>query len=124
MQGIQHFHYLQKQETITFNPYPSMVFALLFSIFVGILFSFPSIFEKIRRQGKWKYDCVKMIAVGIPSLLVALTSLIYFSPMVDDLGYYSKVLMFLADGGIPLQIIAGIVFGFVVINCFRKGIKG
>ncbi|WP_174727328.1 hypothetical protein [Mesobacillus harenae] len=101
--------------TITF--YKQMVFFLIFTIVLGVLFALPSLAKKIMRQGKWNFDWVQFLSVGIPSIIVAAAPLIHFSSI--SIGGLLSPLV-LPGYGRFISAIAGIAFGFNMLICIKK----
>jgi hypothetical protein len=108
---------LQEQVRVTFKSMPLLVYSAFFPVIIGILLGIPGFVRTCRQPAAWSFDWVKFIAVGVPSLYGSLFIWLYFSPVGSNLPFASTVLGF---GGSTFPAICGIVFGYILIGCFRK----
>lgn len=83
----------------------------IYPILIGCLIALPQIIRNISKTGFWHFDWVKFLIMGIPSLYIAFTHIIYFS----GFGGFLPVLH-----SEHLYIIGGIIFGTVLLTSFYK----
>lgn len=120
LQGIKYAGNLEKiVATQTFNPFPLLVFKMIFPIVLGILMALPHLFKLWATKVAWRYDWVKFISIGIPTFFVTILPLAYFYP--PGLGRYLYLLFgqIIHSLLIP-QTFGGIVFGYVLLSSFNK----
>ncbi|OEF97591.1 hypothetical protein [Desulfuribacillus alkaliarsenatis] len=109
------FHF---QSTFEFKPV--MIARTIVPIVLGLFLALPKFICEWRRVGKWKYDWVKLLAIGIPTLYIALmpvftfTSVKYFYPVIPILGSVSVALQTM-----PYSV-AGYAFGYILIASLYK----
>lgn len=101
--------------TETYQPLPLMVFKMILPIVLGILMALPHFLELwTNKKVRWRFDWVKLTAIGIPTFFIAILPLAYFYP--PGLGRY---LYFIHSLLIP-PAIGGIVFGYLLLSSFEK----
>jgi len=109
-----HFE-LKQQAQVKYNPIPQVMFSTLFPIFIGILLKLPGMWDQ-RHVTRWGMDWPKLIVVGIPSFYFSLGILLVFTNIIPSLPLFT----FVIREGFPLiHIIAGIVFGYVMLDSMR-----
>ncbi|KNB70538.1 hypothetical protein ADS79_16620 [Brevibacillus reuszeri] len=99
----------------TFNSFPSNLYSSLYPTLIGLLFALPKFVQVIKAEGRWNFDWIRIVAVGIPTLFGATVILIYFSP----LGTYFPSISILSVGT-KFSTICGIVLGYLILSCFQK----
>jgi hypothetical protein len=112
---LRYNHILLEYAKVTFNRYPHQIYITVYPIFLGILFALPNFIHNSKTKGKWKFDWVKGIAIGVPTLLGSIIIWLYFSP----LGMYIPLTPLL-HYGTEFSTISGIVFGYTILNSFQK----
>lgn len=93
--------------------FKSLYFWLLpiYPILIGFLIALPQFIKNTCKTGAWHFDWVKFLAMGIPSLYIAFSYIIYFSPVGSFLPViHSK----------HLYVIGGIAFGNVLLTSIYK----
>lgn len=65
--------YLRAVMGRTFKILPMIIFIVVFPVVVGLLLALPSYIVEYRKEGKWRYDWTKFIAIAIPALYVILS---------------------------------------------------
>lgn len=101
----------------TYSPYPHLVFLAIFPIVIGIILAIPKIIRKAKEQGNWHFDWVMFIAIGTPTLYVAISPALYFSPIGIYLPRIGTVTF--TYSATP-QIICGVIFGYLILSVFDK----
>lgn len=100
-----------KQEAAaTFKVIPFYVAEVIFSYVLGIVVGLPYMIQEASKQGTWKFDWSKALAIAIPSLFISLMS---FMTMANLFTFTKLIMIF------PTQLfgIAGIYF---LITSFCK----
>lgn len=103
------------QAKTTFNRMPHLYFITVYPVLLGILFSLPSLFRKISAQGKWGYDWIKALAVGIPTFLGSTLLFLTYSPYGN---YLPKYLRMLASS--EFTSLCGLALGYTITSCIKK----
>ncbi len=116
------FHRLLKRSYATdFDSTGTFMFMSLFPIIVGILLALPQFFAECKQKGTWKIDWIALAAMGLPSLLVAITPmLINLSSEEQIIGFQGQVIGFIVGFHPTLVTVAGILFGFVLVTSFSR----
>ncbi|WP_233191245.1 hypothetical protein [Sporosarcina sp. P20a] len=105
--------YMKNYEALTF-----ILFSSIFPIGIGILLRLPKLIIEIKENRQWTFDWAKFMGVGLPSLgVLSMCVLIftpageYFIPLVPEVMY---------SGNFTIQTIAGVVFGFILLDSVKK----
>ena len=115
--GTRYQRQLEEIKVSTFTneaAFAHHAFMVLFPIMIGIFLVLPRFINMIRRPGTWKFDWVKFIAAGLPTLYLTLFPLLYFHPIgvlpgISSLSYY-----LLGSSMLP-HTVSGIVFGYLLL---------
>lgn len=97
--------------------YLRLSFLSVFPVAAGILFSLPAFLSNFKKPGIWSIDWVKLFSLGIPTFYVAMSPLLYFSPIGKYLPAVGSAMMYFS--GTPV-IICGTVFGYLILTVFEK----
>ncbi|WP_277586115.1 hypothetical protein [Psychrobacillus antarcticus] len=117
--GMNYQMRLREQSAIKFDLKPYIIFANIFPIFIGMLLRLPKLIIEIKDKKKWSIDLVKALTIGIPSLCVAMIPLLAILFETNLLS--SKMFMFL--GATTFTPIAGLVFGYVLLDSLKSNIS-
>ncbi|WP_261304352.1 hypothetical protein [Paenibacillus andongensis] len=115
--GFKYQNYLDNEAQQTYKISSTLIFAVMFPLILGILFSVPSFYRNFRKHGTWKIDWVKLCIIGIPTLYIV------FIPLLMVLGLNTIKLpfaMFLFNSGQISFTISGLVFGYLLLGVFEK----
>lgn len=93
---------------------PCIVFRVLYYIFMGTMIALPQFVLALRRQGQFKFDWILCLAVGLPTLLVATTPLIGFTPIA----HYWPLMSFVVSHDLIPSLISGIICGYTILISF------
>lgn len=95
---------------------PYMAFTLLFPILVGMIFRLPQFVTDIILKKRWSVDWVKLSAIGIPSLYIAASPLLFFLnvPIINQ-HFASKMI----SSGFTMTTIAGVIFGYIILESLK-----
>lgn len=115
--GIQLHDVALERSQSTFNPFFIYLFFALYSIIAGLLMCLPKFFLQMRIDQPWIFDWPVFIAVCIPSLTLVIMTLIPFTPLSGD---WMRMFTFLYAAQTTIPTIAGIVFGYALLSCFKK----
>ncbi|HWI49269.1 MAG TPA: hypothetical protein VNU45_13705 [Rummeliibacillus sp.] len=116
--GLSFRVYLGKEEEISFNNLPIMIFSFVFPIIVGILLRLPKFLNEKKGKKKWSFDWVKLIAIALPALYVALLPYLTYSSFGENLLFSNEVIM-LGETSTTLTTLAGVVFGYVFLDSVK-----
>jgi len=119
--GEEYLHLLRVERGATFNYYPTALFGIFYPITIGILIGLPRLLNQIKKDGYWKWDWIKFLAVGIPTFLFGIyPHLIYLPILQQRAPVFIPVIVSRSD---ILITFSGIVFGYFVISSLYKTIK-
>lgn len=101
------------------------LFLAVFPILLGIILGIPDFLRKLQLQKEWVIDWLRLLVIGIPTLLLDLSRLLYMivaNYAEDSVGFFISInpfyeVMVMDNGVITLS---GIVFGYVMISSFTK----
>ncbi|WP_366923124.1 hypothetical protein MFMK1_003616 [Metallumcola ferriviriculae] len=103
---------LQSISAATFNMYPAIIFNGLFPILIGLLLGIPELVSELKKSGRWRWNWVKFLGVGLPTFIVALIPLVAYSPISK----YFYLLILLLGRNQPILILSGVVFGYIFLT--------
>jgi hypothetical protein len=92
---------------------PVAIFAAVFPIVLGMFIRLPQSIKEMRSGKKWSVDGAKLLAIGLPAFLVALTPTLYVSPLGQFLQVIPATAKLLNS---EVTTIAGLVFGYVLLD--------
>jgi hypothetical protein len=107
---------LKEESRNSFNMMPFLIFATIFPIFIGLLLRFPKLIMEIKEKRQWSFDWIKVAAIGVPSLYIAVIPVLSICFGVDLL--FAKEFILL--GNTTLTTTAGIVSGYVLLDSLKK----
>jgi hypothetical protein len=102
---------------MNFELFPVVLFATVFPIVIGLLLRLPRLIIEIKENRKWTFDWIKLIAVGLPTLTILSMSIIPFSSLGES---FIKIPEIIMVGSPTIQIIAGVVFGYILLDSLKK----
>ena len=76
----------------------------------------PKFIDELKQNKQWKFDWMKFIAIGLPSLCISLTHLQFYLP--EGITAFTSQITLFSDS--TIQLIAGIAFGYVLIDSLKK----
>ncbi|MEW9501706.1 hypothetical protein [Jeotgalibacillus marinus] len=116
--GSEIYLRLEEYRRSNFELRPLMLFIVLFPILVGMMIRFPQLVTDIRLKKGWSIDWVKLSAIGIPSLYIALSPLLLILnvPIIHQVR-----ISFLMSGFLEtVTTIAGVIFGYVLLDSLKE----
>lgn len=90
-------------------------FLPVYPILIGCLIALPEFISKALKAGVWRFDWLRFLIVGIPSLYIAFTYVIYFGQRGNFLPF-----IYLLIYSRQFYIISGIIFGYTLLASFNK----
>lgn len=120
--GAKYGVYLKLLRSRTYDPYPYYIFSAMFPILFGMVLALPNLWREFRKPGKWTMDWVKLLAIGIPTLLVNLNLVLIALTPVGKIKYFTTYNPFIEVMITDKTVIAlsGTIFGYVLISSFNK----
>ncbi|WP_336782051.1 hypothetical protein [Paenibacillus illinoisensis] len=117
--GLKYQQYLQLEARKTYQLQASIVFSVLFPMFIGVLLGLIRLLDLMRKPGEWKINWIKLCIFGIPTLYVSLVPLLYWSSL--PISYYDLTLgyLFITSGTTP-HTICGLIFGFLLFYVIER----
>ncbi|AMQ06034.1 hypothetical protein H7992_10315 [Sporosarcina sp. resist] len=114
--GMDYKVRLREESATTFNIMPYLIFITIFPVFIGFFLRFPKLIIEIKEKKQWSFDWIKVVAIGIPSLYIAMIPIlsIYFGLNL----LFAKEFLLLGDT--TFTSTAGIVFGYVLLDSLKK----
>ena len=112
------YQFLLKQDYMkNIDAMSFILFSSIFPILIGILLRLPKLINEIKENRQWTFDWAKFIGIGLPSLcILSMYVLIFYLP--------ESILSFIPQeiflGNTTIQTIAGVVFGFILLDSVKK----
>lgn len=116
--GLRFRVYLGKEAEVSFDNLPIMFFNIIFPIVLGMLFRLPKFLGEKKGKKKWHLDWLKLIAIALPSLYIALLPYLIYTSYGEKL-IFTKQLLLLGDTATTLTTIAGLVFGYILVDSMK-----
>ena len=113
---------VNKQNDMTFNGLPLMIWSTIIFIVLGLLLGLESFLLEMGKEGEWKINLPKVVFLGLPSLYFSMATFIYYySPdFIKPLSFPS--LFFIVNKTNFISIFK-IILGYTIITSFVK-VKG
>lgn len=113
------YQFLLKQDFMkNFEVLSFVLFSSIFPIGIGILLRLPKLIIEMKEDRQWTFDWTKFMGVGLPSLGVLSMCVVIFTPTGENLiPLVPEILYF---GNSTIQTIAGVVFGFILLDSVKK----
>ena len=114
--GMQFQQQVAERAQRTFNPFLLQAYIALFPVIMGLLIRTPKFILQMKKRDSWKFDWVIFAAIGLPALYIVLMAFVPFSPMGAG---WLPILDIIYLGGSTVPTIAGLVFGYMILDGFR-----
>jgi hypothetical protein len=115
--GTKYQFFLKQDYMKNLNAMSFVLFSSIFPIVIGILLRLPKLINEIKGKRQWTFDWAKFIGIGLPSLcILSMYVLIFYLP--ESIMPFISQEIFL--GNPTVQTIAGVVFGFVLLDSVKK----
>ncbi|GGI12905.1 hypothetical protein [Gottfriedia solisilvae] len=120
--GLKHQSNLYKQSGITYDLFDYYKFQTLFPLIIGAILSIPYNIKNFLKQGAWKFNWVRFIVLGIPTLYFVITPYLFLKQIISMKFTLIKYIMGGYFGNSTSTLIAtiGIAAGYFVFTCFEK----
>ncbi|PGS48825.1 hypothetical protein [Bacillus sp. AFS041924] len=120
--GLKHQNSLYKQSSITYDLIDYYKFQILFPLIIGALLAIPSIFKNFLKQGDWKFNWVRFIVLGLPTLYFAIIPYLFIIHVISIKFPFLKQMMggYFGHSTTTLMTIIGLAAGYFVMTSFEK----
>jgi len=108
---------LENEASKNFELMPVVLFTTLFPIVIGLFLRLPKLIIEIKQKKQWRFDWIKFIAIGLPTFLVISLFILPFTSLGEGIIIVPEILWIASP---TFQIIAGIVFGYILLDCLKK----
>lgn len=114
--GIRYQLHLDEEAQMTYILLPSVMFATLLPIVIGLLLRLPKLLTEIKEKRPWTFDWIKLCAIGLPALYIISMSILPFTTIGSDIRIPEVIII-----GTPIiQMVTGIVFGYTLLDVLKK----
>ncbi|MDN7240682.1 hypothetical protein QWY14_02720 [Planococcus sp. N028] len=100
----------------TFYLFPLQVYIALFPVIIGLLIRTPKYILEMKNRQPMVFDWIIFSAIGLPALYIVLMTFLPFSPLGAGWLSVPRILLL---GGTTVPTIAGLVFGYIVLDSFK-----
>ncbi|WP_235318395.1 hypothetical protein [Planococcus sp. CAU13] len=114
--GMQLQELAIEKSRMTFTVFPRQLFYALFPVIIGLLIRTPKFILQRKSNGPLKFDWILFAAVGLPTLYVVVMTFLPFSPLGAG---WLRIPEIISIGGATVPAIAGLVFGYVLLDSFK-----
>lgn len=114
--GMQFQQQIAERAQMTFNPFLLQAYIALFPVIMGLLIRTPKFILQMKKRNPWKFDWVLFAAIGLPALYIVLMTFVPFSPIGEA---WLRIPDIIVLGRTTVPTIAGLVFGYMVLDGFR-----
>ncbi|WP_100012192.1 hypothetical protein [Lentibacillus sediminis] len=115
--GVRYQVWLEEQSRMYFDMLPFVLFTAIFPILIGLLLRLPKLIIEIKQNVPWTFDWVKFVAVGLPALCILSMYILPFIPLGEG---FIRIPYIIMIGGPMIQTIAGIVFGYSLLDSLKR----
>ena len=113
-------NYLKYIMSQTFNPLYHTIFITIFPVIIGIFLALLSFIDEFKKQGTWKFDWIKFLAIGLPTFYATIFPLLYYSFLGPYISKFLNIVQLYMGSTMMVQTVGGIVFGHLILCCFYK----
>lgn len=117
--GAKYQMQLEHRTQLTGNPKLLLYFNFLFPVFIGMLIALPVFFSKTRKEGAWKFDWIRCVAIGLPALILGVVPLLYYWNMTTYFRWAAPCIQIIISQALP-GIVAFVTLGFLIVSSFDK----
>lgn len=115
--GMKYQSRLEEIAKNEFELLPVIMFSAIFPIVIGLLLRLPKLIIEIKENKQWTFDWIRFIAIAIPSLYIIIMSILPYSPLSKGSIPIPDIILI---GGSTVTTVAGIVFGYVLLDSLKK----
>ena len=124
--GLQLQHLLGERAAAAFNPAPLWIYVAIFPVVIGLLLRTPKFLLERKESRIGGFDWGKFLAIGVPAFLVLVLSVLPLMPVSNPI--FSDELYVQLDlilySSTTAQTIAGLVFGYTLLDSFKGEERG
>ena len=110
--------HLKKIAAAGFNFYPVFIFSILFPIIIGILLGLSKFINELKKEGTWKWDWVKFLAAGLPTLYISSFYILAYFQISPYL--YPSKLIYIISGSEFIFNLSAMAFGYLFLTTLYK----
>ena len=118
--GITYKVWLVEQAASTFDGMPALIFSSILPILMGLLLRLPKLILEIKDKKEGMFDWIIVVAIGIPSLYIVTLPILPYTDFGGLLYFVNFTNYLLVSGDTTLMTIAGVVFGYVLLDSLKK----
>jgi uncharacterized membrane protein len=107
---------LEEEAKVNYNIVPMTIFGVVFPIFIGMLLRLPLLIKEIKEMKRWTINWAKITAIGIPTLYITLSPLLYFTSFGHKLPFTLEMVQLNSNA----TTVAGLIFGYVLLDSIKK----
>ena len=124
--GLQLQQLLGERATTAFNPTPLWIYVVIFPVVIGLLLRTPKFLVERKESRIGGFDWSKFLAIGVPAFLVLMLSILPLLPvgnliLSDELYVQLDLILYSST---TAQTIAGLVFGYTLLDSFKGEERG
>ncbi|WP_339148824.1 MULTISPECIES: hypothetical protein [unclassified Sutcliffiella] len=112
--GSRYELHLIEQGQMNYNFWPTVIFATIFPVLIGILLRLPRLIKEIKQEKAWSVNWIKLLAVGLPIFYVVLVPLLSLTSLFRYLPFAMDIIHF------DLATLAGVIFGYVLMDSLKE----
>jgi hypothetical protein len=101
----------------TYKPTSLIIYTAIYPVIIGMLLSLPTLYSKMKKEGRITLEWIRLVAVGVPALILTLSQILYWFtpfgriiyPMLPEWGLAKETVM-----------VGGIFLGYTLLSSIRK----
>lgn len=114
--GMQLQELAVERSRMSFTVFPRQVYYALFPVVIGLLIRTPKFILQWKSSRSLTFDWIIFAAVGLPTLYIVVMTFLPFSPLGEG---WLRLPELISIGGATVPTIAGLVFGYVLLDSFK-----
>jgi len=120
--GLKHQNSLFKQGGITYDLFDYYKFQTMFPLIIGAMLAIPHNIKNFFKQGVWKFNWVRFIVLGIPTLYFVITPYLLLKQVISMEFPFMKYIMggYFGNSTPTLIAIIGIAAGYFIFTSFER----
>lgn len=103
----------------TFNRTPEAIYTTFYPIVLGLYAGLPNLYKQMKKEGIWTVDWIKLLVIGVPSLLVALSYIILLLISEKGIAVSYPFPAIFAMYTAP-RFLSSFIFGYILLTSFKK----
>ncbi|MES9683951.1 hypothetical protein ABWK22_13705 [Gottfriedia acidiceleris] len=120
--GLKHQNNLLKQSGVTYDLFDYYKFQTMFPLISGAMLAIPHNIKNFFKHGDWKFNWVRFIVLGIPTLYFVITPYLFLKQLISMKYPLMKYIMggYFGSSTPTLIAIIGIAAGYFVLTSLEK----